>query len=508
MHSAMSFLLLFSLCFLIHCFVFLLIKKKKAKTMDAKTVPPGPKKLPIIGNLHQLGKLPHRSLRCLSNEYGPLMLMQLGSVPALVVSSADTAREVFKRHDLAFSGRPAFYVAKKLTYDYSDITLAPYGEYWREVKKILVLELLSAKKVQSFEAIRDEEVARMVNFIARSSNPVNLSRLALSLSNNVICRIAFGKISGYEDGSEAKSKFEDIFHETEDFFGTVNIADFFPALSWINKFNGVETRLKENFKKLDSFLNQVIEEHLDSRRSKTEKEDIVDALLRIQGNPNETITLSSENIKGILVTVLLGGSDTSTAVLVWTMAELMRNPMVRRKAQQEVREIIKGQGKVGESDLSRLEYLKLIIKESLRLHPPGPLLIPRETIECCTIEGYKIPAKTRVFINAAAIATDSKVWENPYAFKPERFMDKTVDFKGEDFEMLPFGAGRRGCPGMNFAVPLIGLALANLLLQFDWKLPEGMIAEDLEMEEAPGITVHKKIPLCLVASPNRCAAQD
>lgn len=199
--------------------------------------------------------------------------------------------------------------------------------------------------------------------------------------------------------------------------------------------------------------------------------------------------------------MLIAGSDTSAATLVWTMAELMRNPLVKRKAQEEVREVMKGKTKVEETDLPKFRYLKLVMKESLRLHPPAPLLVPRETQENCIIEGYEIQQNTRVFINAASISTDSKYWKNPYEFKPERFLDSSVDFKGKNFEFLPFGVGRRACPGINYSVLLIEIALANLLFLFDWTLPEGMLTEDLDMEEALGITMHKKTPLCLVASP-------
>lgn len=200
--------------------------------------------------------------------------------------------------------------------------------------------------------------------------------------------------------------------------------------------------------------------------------------------------------------VFAAGTDTSSATVEWTMAELIRNPEVKERAQQEVRKACKGKSKVEENDLQKLAYLKLIIKESWRLHPPAPLMIPRETTENCTIDDkYEISAKTRVVLNATAIGTDTKYWENPEKFYPERFLNKDIDFRGQHFELLPFGAGRRGCPGITFAVSLVELALANLLFFFDWELPQGISARDLDMEEALGITMHKKIPLCLVASP-------
>ncbi|CAI9087228.1 OLC1v1021250C2 [Oldenlandia corymbosa var. corymbosa] len=395
------------------------------------------------------------------------------------------------------------YAGNKLGYNGSAVAFAPYGEYWREMRKVLVLELLSVKKVNFFAAIREAETASMLKSIAdccistNDNNQINLSNLVFALSNNVICRVAFGRV--YDE----KSGFHQILHETQELLGGVNIADFFPWLAWINKFNGVNSRLEKNFRDLDRFFDRVIAEHLDPNRNRSkQEEDIVDVLLRIQGDSTQTNRPSDENVKGILADILVAGSDTSAATLEWTMAELIRNPSVMRKAQKEIREACKGKHRVEETDLVRLKYLNCVVKESLRKHPPAPLLVPRETLEDCVVSGYTIPAKTRVFFNATSISNDPTVWENPHEFRPERFWDSAVDFRGQNFELLPFGAGRRSCPGMNFAVPLIELVLANLLLLFDWATPEGTVAEDLDMDEALGLTIHKKTPLSLLVVAN------
>ncbi|KAL8041865.1 hypothetical protein ABFX02_09G011900 [Erythranthe guttata] len=480
-------------------FIFVLLIKKKTN------LPPGPKKLPIIGNLHQLGKLPHRTLRNLSKKYGDLMFLQLGFVPTIVISSADVAREVFKSHDVVFSGRPSLYGAKKISYDFRSLSLAPYGEYWREIRKLVVLELMTAKRVQSFGDIRVDEVALMMDRITysqKNKNLVHLSSLAFLLSNNVVCRVALGTTGSIDENGNG-SVFQDVLGETQHLVGEFNIADYFPGMAWVNRFNGVDKRLEKNFQALDRFLDKVIQEHLDPLRVKPDVEDIIDVLLRIQKDPRHTwMALNHEHIKAVLlVDIFAAGTETSATAIEWTMTELVRNPTVKQKVQQEVRQVAKGKTKVEETDLPKLAYLKLVIKESLRLHPPVPLLVPRETTEKCTIENkYEIPAKTRVLFNASAIGMDPEYWENPERFWPDRFLKKQVDFRGQHFELLPFGAGRRGCPGINFSMPLVELALANLLFRFDWKLPEGMSAEDVDMEEAVGITMHKKIPLLLVAS--------
>lgn len=197
--------------------------------------------------------------------------------------------------------------------------------------------------------------------------------------------------------------------------------------------------------------------------------------------------------------IFIAAIDTSSTTIAYTMAELIRHPSVKQMVEQEVRRVAKGKAQVDETDLPKLAYLKQVIKETLRLHPPFALII-RETTDSCTIGNkYHIPAKTRVLLNVPAISTDPEHWKNPEEFWPERFVDSEVDFKGMHYELLPFGTGRRVCPGINFATALLELALANLVFRFDWKLPEGMLAEDLDME-AFGLGVSNKAPLCLVAS--------
>ncbi|KAL8111566.1 cytochrome P450 71A9-like [Apium graveolens] len=463
---------------------------------EQNRLPPGPRKLPFIGNLHQLGQFPHRSLQCLSRRHGPLMFLQLGSVPTLVVSSAAMAKETCKTHDLVFSSRPSLCALNKLGYKSSTITFAPYAEYWRQVRKIAVVELLRVKRVQSFKAIREQEVAFMIEKVANSSSSlINLSELMLLLANNIVLRVVFSMKGSNYGEKNVKSEFDEILHETQDLLGMVNIADYLPWMGWFNKLNGVEARLGKNFRELDSFYDRAIQEHRECPRKarKDEHEDLVDVLLRVQTAPNQDIALTDDQIKAVLTDMFIAGTDTSAATLAWTMSELIKKPSVMKKTQEEVRGIVKGKGAfVQERGLPKLEYLPMIIKEALRLHPPVPLLLPRETTETRVIGGYEIPAKTRVFINATAISLDPELWDDPE--------NSSIDFRGQHFELLPFGAGRRGCPGTNFAVLTVELALANLLLSFDWRLPDRMNADDVDMEDAVGLTVHNKAPLCLVVS--------
>ncbi|RZC83709.1 hypothetical protein C5167_046483 [Papaver somniferum] len=479
----------------------LLVLLKRRKNRKSWRLPPGPKKLPIIGNLHQLGgDLTSRSLLKLSNKHGPLMFLQLGSIPTLVISSTDIAKEICKSHDIVFSGRPALYAAEKICYGCQDITFAPYGDYWREIRKISILELLSPKRVASFRSVREEEVSIAMDFIRKASAttkvPINITEMMFCVINDVICRSAFGRKFGHGGGT-----LRSILQVTTDMLAGAKTADIFPWMSWIHKFDGVDTKIEENVQELDSFYESVIDEHLEPQRPCPEFEDFVDVLLRLQNDPDQHILSSRDQIKALLTDMFSAGTDTSSSTLVWTMTELIKNPTVMKRAQEEVRSILGDKDMVEEIDLPKLNYLKSVVKETLRLHAPVPLLVPRETTDNCTINGYGIPAETRVIFNAKAIAMDSKFWDEPEEYRPERFMIKNIDFKGvQDFEMIPFGIGRRSCPAINFALVVIELVLANLLHQFDWEMPIGMIKEEIDMQEAPGITVHKKFPLFLVAT--------
>lgn len=197
--------------------------------------------------------------------------------------------------------------------------------------------------------------------------------------------------------------------------------------------------------------------------------------------------------------VFAGGTGTTASAMTWTMSELMRNPRVMKKVQAEVRSVVGRKGKVTKSDTKELSYLRLVIKEALRLHPPAPLLIPRECVERCEVHGYEIPARTRVVINAWAMGRDPRYWDEPLVFMPERFEGGSVDFKGTNFEFIPFGAGRRICPGIVFGLATMELALANLLYHFNWSLPDGTV--ELDMAEGFGLGARRKYDLLLCATP-------
>ncbi|RWW34233.1 hypothetical protein GW17_00000999 [Ensete ventricosum] len=473
---------------------------------------PSPWRLPLIGNLHQLGSLPHRSLRSMSEKHGPVMLLYFGRVPTVVVSSAAAAQEVMKTHDLVFASRPDSSLSDRLTYGSKDVAFSKYGEFWRQVKRICVLHLLSLKRVRSYRSIREEEVALLVEKIRAASSRVNISEMIVSLSSNIICRVAFGRKHIEEEGGGTGVRA--LFSELITVLGAFPLRDFVPLLGWIDRLNGLDARVRKTAIQFDAFIEKVLEEHerethTKAARDDTSTMDFADILL--SSDAVDGIALSRDCIKAIILVVLFlhrifdmitGGTDTTYTTIEWAMAEIVRHPRKMKRAQEEIRKIVGSGGELREEMVEGMEYLKAAIKETLRLHPSLPLLVPRESMEDARLQGYLIPKGTRVVMNAWAIGRDPVSWEKPEEFWPERFLGSSIiDFKGQDFQLVPFGAGRRGCPGIAFAMATVELALANLLHHFDWHLPDGMAGEAMDMSEASGIAAHKKSSLILVAKP-------
>ncbi|XP_020222098.1 cytochrome P450 71A4 [Cajanus cajan] len=491
--------MLFFILFLLFLPLIFIIKRY-SNASTTKNSPPSPPRLPLLGNLHQLGLFPHRTLHALAQTYGPLMLLHFGNVPVLVVSSSEAAREVMKTHDIVFSDRPQRKMNDILLYGSKDLASSTYGEYWRQIRSLSVLHLLSTKRVQSFRGVREEETARMMENVRKccsDSLHVNLTDTCAAFTNDVACRVALGRRYRGGEGRE----FQKLLLEFGELLGAVSVGDYLPWLDWVDKVSGLFGRGHRVAKHLDQFISEVIEEHVMNGRDvdvdTEEQNDFVDVLLSVENSNSTGYPVDRTAIKALILDMFVAGTDTTHTALEWTMSELLKHPTVMHKLQDEVRSLVGDSTHITEDDLGQMNYLKAVIKESFRLHPPVPLLVPRKCMEDIKVKGYDIAAGTQVLVNAFAIARDPSSWDQPLEFKPERFLRSSIDLKGHDFELIPFGAGRRGCPGIVFAMTTIEMAIANLVHQFDWSLPGG---EDLDMSETNGLAVHRKSPLIAVAT--------
>ncbi|OWM91373.1 cytochrome P450 71D7-like [Punica granatum] len=487
--------------------IFLSIALRKWKKIHNNNgtvleLPPSPKRLPFIGNLHQMrGSHPHHTLSNLAKRHGPIMSLQLGEILAIVISSPEAAKEILKTHELAFAQRPKFAHLDAVMYKNCSLIFSPYGEYWRQIRKICVLELLSMKKVASFRYIREQEAWNMIKAIGDfEGKTFNLSKLVSSLLMNLTARAAFGERCKHRD--DFVSFIEELAQLSEWF----KLCDLFPSMKFLRNTSRVKTAWERLHGKINDILNHIIEDHkakheiaISHENKAPMGEDLVDVLLNLHKTKEFHFLITMDVIKNVIMEMFLAGTDTSFTVIEWAMSEILRNPRVMQKAQLEVRSHLNGKCWVEESDVQSLMYLKAIIKETLRLHPPGAL-VPREARENCKVMGYDIPSNAKIIINTWGIGRDPNYWPSPEEFRPERFVESSVDFRGNSFEYIPFGGGRRMCPGINFGIASIELPLAQLLYHFDWELGDGKrLPHELDMEETSGLTAQRKNPLVLTA---------
>ncbi|XP_021716537.1 cytochrome P450 71A1-like [Chenopodium quinoa] len=478
-------------------------------TRQKLNLPPGPKPWPVIGNFNLIGPLPHYSLHELSKKYGHIMMLQFGSVPVLVGSSAEMAKNILKKHDEAFAGRPQNAAGKYTAYNYSDITWSQYDPYWRQARKICSMELFSVKRLDSYEYIRVEEIKSMIRGIFNTKGEsIVLKDHLFAMNLHVITRMVFGK-KYLEKSNEETSKvttlkeFKLMLEELLLLNGVLNIGDWIPLFKYIDVYGYVK-RMKISAKKSDRFLEYVLDEH--NARRKKEKEnwepkDMVDVLLQLADDPNNEVKLERAGVKAFCLDLIAGGAESSTVIVEWAIAELIRRPDIVKKAIEEMNHIIGKERWVQEKDIQNLPYIRAIVKETMRLHPVGPLLVPHSAREQVKIEGYDIPKSSVVLVNTFSIHRDPKVYERADEFWPDRFIGNDIDVKGHNFELLPFGSGRRMCPGYSLGLKVVESSLANILHGFAWKLPDDMKPQDLDMQQIYGLSNPKKIPLSVYAEP-------
>ncbi|KAM3393265.1 hypothetical protein ACQJBY_014119 [Aegilops geniculata] len=486
-----------SLLSLISLVILVSMLSRKLAPRSKKQQPPGPWCLPLIGNVHHIltSKLPV-VLRDLAKKHGPVMYLRLGQVDAVVVSSRSAAEEVLREKDICMASRPILMVSEILLYGNLDITFSPYGAYWRTLRKICTVELLSERKVRQFSPVRDNETMSLVKNIrvaGRGGNPFNLGRLLVSCSNSITGKTAFGEMCS----SELQEEFLSAMDVGLKLGAGLCVGDLFPSLWFVDVVTGLRSRLWRTRRQLDHVLDKIISQS-EMRRG----DDLVSVLLRIRDEGGLDFPLEQDSIKAIIMDMFTAGTETTSSAAEWVMSELMRNPEVMIKAQAEVRRTFNAKSPQDhDGQVAELHYTKMVIKESMRLNPVVPLLVPHVCREACVVGGFDVTEGTRVMVNTWALGRNPKYWHEPEKFKPERFEDGTTTYKGSRFDYLPFGSGRRNCPGDTFGLAVLELVVARLLYYFDWSLPAGVNPSEMDMEMIVSATLRRKNQLHLVMTP-------
>ncbi|XP_031499024.1 geraniol 8-hydroxylase-like isoform X1 [Nymphaea colorata] len=469
-------------------------------------LPPGPVGLPVVGSLFQVGDMPNESLAKLSKRYGPLMSLRLGLATTVVVSSAEMAEEVLQKHDQDFAGRTTLDALNVCDYPESSIIMNQNCPRWREIRRVCNNELFAPKKLEAMRGLREEKVRVLLKHIHTASvagRPVNIGQCVFKMALNLMSSTVFSE-DVVDLESESTGEFQGVVWGLTEAATKPNVVDYFPILRFVDP-QGLRRRVGTLMKQFHAVFDELIEKRSQSHGSeaeglKKEREDFLDVLLRLVETPNSGFT--RQNIKPILAQDLfVAGTDTSSIIVEWAMTELLRHPNKMAAAQSELKRTVGMDCLVQESDIPRLPYLQAVVKETLRLHPSAPLLMPHRADVTKRVAGFTIPKHTQVVVNAWAIGRDASYWENPTSFSPERFISSNIDFKGKNFQFIPFGAGRRMCVGMALGQRMVHLILASLLHAFSWELPPGIEPEQVNVEAKFGIALRKAVPLTVFPSP-------
>ncbi|TQD99209.1 hypothetical protein C1H46_015219 [Malus baccata] len=510
--AVLELLSLFSILFIVSLLLRPLFASKSQTLL-----PPSPVALPILGHFHLLSPLIHQTFYKLSLRFGPLFSLRLGSFPCVIISSPDLAKEFLKTQECSFTSRSQSIAIERFSYN-SSFIFGPCGPYHKFIKKLSMNEFLSSRSVSNFASIRTQEYLRFFRLLAKkaeSGEAVNLTEELPKLSNNVMAKMMLGN----SKGSSAEGRDEEarlVVREVTRISGEFNLSDFV----WFCKkldFQGFGKRIEDTHRRYDALVEKVISEREELRKKNMKNEggsggeevkDFLDLLLDIleKGSAeSEEVEFTRVHIKALIMEFFTSGTDTTAIAMEWALAELINHQKVLEKAREEIDRVVGNRRLVVESDGPNLPYIQAIIKETLRLHPPVPM-IPRKSVQKCNIGNYVIPENTMLFVNAWAIGRDPKYWENPLHFYPERFLAplsgggdgaRALDVRGQNFQLLPFGTGRRICPGINLALQMLPALLGAMVQCFDWKVvgvnQKHMNGDDrvLAMDERPGLATSR-----------------
>ncbi|XP_009602679.1 cytochrome P450 76A2-like [Nicotiana tomentosiformis] len=486
--------------------VLLLIFPKKKAISSSYRLPPGPPGLPIFGNMFELGTLPYKKVAVLKQKYGPVLWLKIGpSINSMVVQTAQAAADLFKNHDISFADRCPVDVNQAHNYYQGSMALGQYGSFWRFQRRICTVEMFVNKKINETVSVRRKCVNDMVKWIEKEANVVKkgsgieLTRFVFLASFNMLGNLIFSKDLADPDSEEA-SDFFNAMKGIMEWSGIPNVSDIFPSLKRFD-LQSLRKKMTRDMGKAMEFGSAFLKEREEERIKGGEKrdKDFLDVLLEFEGTgKDEPAKLSEHEIKILVMEMFLAGSETTSSSVEWALTELLRHPEAMAKVKEELSKVVGPNKKFEESDIDNLPYMQAILKESLRLHPPLPFLIPRSTIQDTKFMGYDIPKGTQVLVNVWAIGRDPECWDDPMSFKPERFLGSKIDVKGQNYELMPFGAGRRMCVGLPLGHRMMHFALGSLLHEFDWELPDGVSPKSINMDESLGVTARKRHSLKVI----------
>ncbi|KAE8678509.1 Geraniol 8-hydroxylase [Hibiscus syriacus] len=477
------------LCFVLFVVLFQAFRRKSGRT---DKLPPGPPPIPIFGNLFQLGDKPHKALAKLAKIHGDSMTLKLGQTTTIVISSATMAKEILQTHDAISCNRTIPDALHALQHHETGLPWMPVSTTWRNLRKICNLHIFSAHKLDANRYLRHSKIEQLLAGVRDSSRigeAIDISTIVLKTMLNLMSNTIFS--IDLADSSDTALEFGEIIEGIKKELGKPNFCDYFPTLLGNLDLQGIRRRMTNHFGKLMILFDDLIDKRLESRtmNDSISTNDLLDILLQISEDDNQE--LDRNQIKHLILDLFTAGTETTTSTLEWAMAELLHNPKTLLDARRELQQKI-GQGKmVDESDDTFLPYLQAIVKETLRLHPPVPFLLPRKAEADIEIHEFVVPKGAQVLINAWAIGRDPNCWDEPELFLPERLMRSEVDVKGRDFELIPFGGGRRICPGLPLAMRMLHLVLGTLIHSFDWELEDGVTPQNMNMDDAFGLVLQK-----------------
>ncbi|XP_057476212.1 (S)-N-methylcoclaurine 3'-hydroxylase isozyme 1-like [Actinidia eriantha] len=470
--------------------IILIVFLIKPISTKGPPIPPGPYPWPVVGNIFQLGKMPHVTLTALAKTHGPIMSLRHGAHLMVVGSSRAAAREILKAHDRALSGRfvkREFKIKGSKLHNISIGFAEECNDQWKNLRSIGRSELFSGKAIESQSSIRSEKITEMVRYLcSKEGSAVDMAEKVYVVVSNILSNAIFSVDYVDFDGEGVGGEMRKLIREfvVLALGATPNLTDVFPVLGdW--DVMGTSKKCKGIFEKMYAIWEGIIEER---RKQSSRQHDLLDTLVKLD--------LTNDQINPFIMELFSAGTEPTTLTVQWALAELITNEGPRHKLLDELEKEV-GQDIVRETNLPHLPYLEACIKEALRLHPPAPLLLPHRATQTCQVMGYTIPKDAIVNVNLWAMARDPKIWADPLRFNPERFLvSGGPDYMGSNYEYLPFGSGRRMCPGQPLVTRMVPPIVGTLVHLFDWALP-GDTGDPAHLDTKEKRSI-KELPLRLV----------